>query len=221
MNEEIDFILQNTSPSTPSLVPEITLQLATECTPLWQMTEDRLKQNNLPPPFWAFAWPGGQGMSRYILENPSTVKGKRVLDFAAGSGVAAIAAMKAGARSAVAAEIDPLALASIQINANLNHVKIETSEGVDFAKACKDIDVILAGDVCYQQAMAARLMKWLWLNFHKGIKIYIADPGRAYVPHEGLKACGQYVVPTSRDLEDSDNRTVTVYELVLPAEEQD
>lgn len=213
---EQDFIVQQTSLTTPSLVPEIQLQLATECTPLWQMTEDRLKQNNLPPPFWAFAWPGGQGMARYILEHPELVAGKRVLDFAAGSGIAAIAAMKAGAKSAVAVEIDPLALTVISMNAAHNNVVVESRNGVDLTKPIKGVDLILAGDVCYQQAMAARLMKWLWLNFAKGIKAYIADPGRAYVPYEGLRKCAECIVPTSRDLEDSDSRTVSIFELIMP-----
>jgi predicted nicotinamide N-methyase len=213
MISEADFILQQTTLTTASLVPEIKLQLATECTPLWHMTEERLKQDNLPPPFWAFAWPGGQGMARYILEHPELVRGKRVLDFAAGSGIAAIAAMKAGAKNAIAVEIDPLALAAVQINAAHNNVVIENRDGIDMTKAIKDVDVILAGDVCYQQAMSVLLMRWLWLCFARGVKVLIADPGRAYVPHEGLEQRGQYVVPTSRDLEDSDTRTVKIWEL--------
>lgn len=211
---EEDFIRQQTSLTTASLVPEIKLQLATECTPLWQMTEDRLKQNNLPPPFWAFAWPGGQGMARYILENPELVRGKRVLDFAAGCGIAAIAAMKAGAKSAVAVEIDPMALAAVQINAAHNNVIVENMNGIAMDKPAKGFDLILGGDVCYQQAMSTLLMRWLWLCFAKGTQVLLADPGRAYVPKEGLKQRGEYTVPTSRDLEDSDSRTVKIWELV-------
>jgi len=221
MTPEAEFILQQTSLTAASAVPEIKLQLATECTPLWQMTEERLQQSNLPPPFWAFAWPGGQGMARYILENPDLVKGKRVLDFAAGCGIAAIAAMKGGAKSSVAVEIDPLALAAIQINAAHNDVVVDTINGIDMTKAVKGIDLILGGDVCYQQGMAATMMRWLWLNFEKGTRVMLSDPGRAYVPHEGLKKCAQYIVPTSRDLEDSDSRTVTIWELVVPRDDED
>ena len=208
-----DFIRENTVVSTPSLVPEITLHLATEVTPLWQMTEDRLKESGLPPPYWAFAWPGGQGMSRYILENPDVVRGKHVLDFAAGGGVAAIAAMKAGAKHALAAEIDPLALAAIQMNAALNRVSIENMRDLDMDAPYTAADVIIAGDVCYQQGMATRMMRWLVLCHEHGARVLLADPGRAYVPKEGLVQRGQYVVPTSRDLEDQDTRMVTVWEM--------
>ena len=208
-----EFIRGNTVISTPSLVPEITLHLATEVTPLWQMTEERLQENGLPPPYWAFAWPGGQGMARYILENPEVMRGKRVLDFAAGGGVASIAAKKAGAAKVMAAEIDPLALAAIQMNASLNHVVVENVRDVDMAKPFPDIDVIMAGDVCYQQAMATRMMRWLTLCHEHGARVFLADPGRAYVPKEGLVECGRYVVPTSRDLEDQDTRNVTIWEM--------
>lgn len=209
-----DFIREQTIVTTASLVPEIKLHLATECTPLWQLTEERLNQNNLPPPFWAFAWPGGQGMARYILENPEIVRGKCVMDFAAGCGIAAIAAMKAGAKSAVAVEIDPLALAVIPMNATHNNVQVAVLNGVNTDKVPKDIDLILGGDVCYQQAMSAILMRWLWLCFAKGTKVLLADPGRAYVPTEGLELRAQYIVPTSRDLEDNDARTAKIWELV-------
>lgn len=209
------FIQQNTVISSPPLLPELSLYLATEVTPLWHMTEERLRTVGLPPPYWAFAWPGGQGLSRYIMDHPEIVRGKRVLDFAAGCGVAAIAAVKAGAKSALAVDIDPLALASIQLNAALNNVAVKGSESVDMEKPCKNIDLIIAGDVCYQQAMSARLMRWLWVCVAQGTHVILADPGRAYVPSEGLKECARYEVPTSRDLEDRDSRTVIVSELFL------
>ncbi len=211
---ETEFIRTQTVLIAPPLVPEITLHLATEVTPLWQMTEERLKHNGLPPPYWAFAWPGGQGMARYILDHPETVRGKCVVDFAAGCGIAAIAAMKAGAKSAVVVEIDPMAFAAVQLNAAHNHVAIENMGDIEMTKPFKGADLILAGDVCYQQAMSAVMMRWLWLCAAKGARVLLADPGRAYVPHDGLKECARYVVPTSRDLEDSDSRTVTVWELV-------
>lgn len=215
------FIREQTEIASPSAVPELKLHLAGEVTPLWKMTEERLRQADLPPPFWAFAWPGGQGVARYILENPEVVKGKRVLDFAAGSGVAAIAAMKAGAKSALAVDIDELALHAIEMNAAENGVEVQTSDGVDMTKPFSKVDVILAGDVCYQQAMSAKLMRWLRLCVDKGILAIMADPGRAYVPHDGMITLASYDVPTSRDLEDCDMRTVTVWRLENIAQEED
>ncbi|HEU0118113.1 MAG TPA: 50S ribosomal protein L11 methyltransferase [Alphaproteobacteria bacterium] len=218
MTEE-EFIRQQTLVTTASAVPEIPLYLATEVTPLWQMTEERLKQNGLPPPYWAFAWPGGQGVARYILENPDLVQGKRIIDFAAGCGIAAIAAMKADAKSATAIEIDPMALAAIKLNAAQNNVEVISQDGIDMEKAVKNIDIIFAGDVCYQQAMSAKMMRWLWRCVAKGTRVFLADPGRAYVPHDGLEKRGEYVIPTSRDLEDRDSRTVIIWEVFVPKEE--
>jgi len=211
----VDFIQQQTSLSEPSLIPELKLYLASEVTPLWQMTEERLKNGGLPPPYWAFAWPGGQGLARYILDHPEVVRNKKIVDFAAGSGVAAIAAMKAGAQKAVAIEIDPLALAVIPLNAASNHVAVDCQNGINMDKPLKDTDLIIAGDVCYQQAMSAKLMRWLWLCVANGTRVLLADPGRAYVPQDGLKECARYKVPTSRDLEDCVERTVTVSELFM------
>lgn len=214
-----DFILTQTIVATAPIVPEIRLQLATEVTPLWHMTEERLKQNGLPPPYWAFAWPGGQGIARYILDHPELVQGKRVIDFAAGCGIAAIAAMKAGAKSCAAAEIDPLAFAAMKINAEHNSITLDYIDDIDLSKPPRNIDVIIAGDVCYQQAMATQLLRWLWLCIAEGKEVYIADPGRAYLPKEGLKELARYEVPTSRDLEDRDSRTVIVSRLEsIPAE---
>ena len=211
--EAAEFICAQTLLAAPPLTPEIKLYLATEVTPLWHLTEERLKQNGLPPPYWAFAWPGGQGMARYILDHPEIVRGKHVLDFAAGSGIGAIAAMKVGAQSAGAIEIDPMAHAAVRLNAECNGVTVENIDEVDMEKPPRNTDVIIAGDVCYQQAMSAKLMRWLWLCKEKGVRIFMADPGRAYVPHEGLTERARYEVPTSRDLEDSDIRTVIVWEL--------
>jgi len=211
--DPVEFIVIQTQVLAPSIVPEILLHLATEVTPLWQLTEERLHQGDLPPPFWAFAWPGGQGIARYILDNPELVRGKRVIDFAAGCGIAAIAAMKAGAKSALAVDIDPLALEAIKLNAKYNQVSVDTVEGVDLAKPLKKADIIFAGDICYQQALSTKVTRWLRLCVEVGITAYIADPGRAYVPQEGMHQKASYDVPTSRDLEDQDMRTVTVWQL--------
>jgi predicted nicotinamide N-methyase len=207
------FIRSQTQILSPSILPEIRLHLAAEFTPLWQMTEDRLRQSNLPPPFWAIAWPGGQGAARYILDNPDIVKGKRVVDFAAGSGLIAIAAMTAGARSALAVDIDALAREAIKLNAEINNVSVKTSEGLDLTKAPEDIDVIVAGDVCYQQAMSTTIIRWLRHCVEAGAFVLLADPGRAYVPQEGLIKQASYDVPTSRDIEDQEVRTATVWRM--------
>jgi len=218
--DPVEFIRSQTVVTTPAIVPEIKLHLATEVTPLWKLTEERLKSDNLPPPFWAFAWPGGQGLARFILDHPEMVQDKRVIDFASGSGVAAIAAMKVGAKEALATEIDPLAHEAITLNAALNNVHITNIGDLDMTKVPKGIDLIMAGDVCYNQAMSTRLLRWLWLCVAKGIRVVIADPGRAYMPREGLIHHATYVVPTSRDLEDQESRTVVVSDLLLPPKEE-
>ncbi|MDR3424357.1 MAG: methyltransferase [Alphaproteobacteria bacterium] len=218
--DPIDFIRTQTQILPPSIIPEIRLHLATEVTPLWTLTEERLRHADLPPPFWAFAWPGGQGVARYVLDHPELVKGKRVLDFAAGSGVGAIAAMKAGAKSALAVDIDTLALIAIRLNAEINQVGVKTSEGIDLTKAFAKADVIIAGDVCYQQAMSAKLIRWLRYCVEDGALVLLADPGRAYVPQEGMVKLASYDVPTSRDLEDRDMRTVTVWRMERVVEEE-
>jgi predicted nicotinamide N-methyase len=209
--DPIDFIRTQTQILSPPILPEIRLHLAAEFTPLWQLTEDRLRQSNLPPPFWAIAWPGGQGAARYILDNPDIVKGKRVVDFAAGSGLIAIAAMKAGARSALAVDIDVLAREAINLNAENNNVSIKTSEGLDLTTPYTKADVIIAGDICYQQAMSTTIIRWLSQCVEAGAFVLLSDPGRAYVPREGLTKLASYNVPTSRDIEDQDVRTATVW----------
>jgi predicted nicotinamide N-methyase len=209
-----EFIRQQTAVTAASLVPEIKLYLAAEVTPLWQMAEEQFKQTGMPPPYWAFAWPGGQGLARHILDNPALVKGRRVLDFAAGCGIAAIAAMKMGAKHAMAIDIDPVAEAAAQMNAEMNGVNVDVRSTIDMNKAYAGADLILAGDVCYQQMMSTTIVRWLRMCAEKGTRVLLAEPGRAYVPHEGLKEIARYEVPTSRDLEDSDSRIVTLWEMV-------
>lgn len=211
--DPVEFICAHTQINSPSAVPEISLYLASEVTSLWQKTEKLLKQQNLAPPFWAFAWPGGQGLARYLLDNPSVVFGRKVVDFAAGSGLGAIAAMKAGAKSAVAVDIDPLALASIKINAQINSVDVTPCGGLNLEKIPARVDLILAGDVCYQQAMSTAVLRWLRLCVEAGIEVLLSDPGRAYVPEKGKICLARYDVPTSRELEDKEVRTATIWKL--------
>jgi predicted nicotinamide N-methyase len=189
------FIRANTAIATPSLVPEIRLHLATEITPIWQASEDALARANVPPPFWAFPWAGGQALARYVLDNPAVVAGLRVLDFGAGSGLVAVAAAQSGAARVVAAEIDDVAAAAIAL--------IGTAAG--------RWDVVLVGDMCYEQPLAARLTAWLRVLAGSGVTILLGDPGRSYVPTSGLVAQARYKVATSLELEDRTSRDGVVW----------
>ncbi len=210
--DPLEFVRSHTVVGTAPLVPEISLYLATEITPIWQATEDWLAERALAPPFWAFAWPGGQALARYVLDNPSVVAGKRVLDFAAGGGIASIACAKAGAARVEAAEIDDLACAAIQLNAAENGVAVTVSKGDVVGAACR-WDLILCGDVCYEAPMTAHILPWLE-RMALQAEVWIADPGRAYVPKDGLSHIARLVVPTSLELEDRAERAVTLYRVV-------
>ena len=155
-----DFIRANTELMRPPLVPEILLHLATEIVPIWRKTEEELAAEGVPPPFWAFAWAGGQALARYVLDNPDIVRGRRVLDFASGSGLSAIAAMKAGARSVLASEIDRFAIAAIALNARANDVRVDSTIE-DVVGRDDGWDTIIAGDVCYEREMSERVFAWL------------------------------------------------------------
>ena len=191
------------------MVPEIRLHLATEITPIWQATEDWLRERAVEPPFWAFAWPGGQALARHILDDPAVVSGKRVLDFAAGGGIAAIACALAGAASVEAAEIDPLADAAIAANAALNGTRIAIAARDVTGSACR-WDFVICGDVCYDAAIVARIVPWL-RTMARTAEVWIADPGRAYCPATGLTPVATYRVPTTLDLEDRTVRDVVLY----------
>jgi predicted nicotinamide N-methyase len=210
-----EFVASQTVIARAPLVPEIALHLATEITPIWQATEAWLAEQNIEPPFWAFAWPGGQALARAVLDQPSLVAGKRVLDFAAGCGIAAIAAAQAGAVLVEAAEIDPLALAAVRLNAALNGVAVATPPGDVVGAPCR-WDVIFAGDVCYEAPMTTHILPWLRGLVAAGAEVLIADPGRAYLPKAGLAPIARYSVPTTRELEDRESREVTIHRLAAP-----
>ena len=207
------FIAAHTALARPALVPEVELYLATEITPIWQASEDWLTEKNIEPPFWAFAWPGSQALARLILDRPDLVAGKRVLDFAAGGGLAAIAAILAGATHVEAAEIDPLAVACTRLNAAHNRVPVETETGDVVGAPCR-WDTVLAGDVCYEAPMTGHIMPWLRGLAAAGAQVLLADPGRAYLPKAGLEELARFTVPTTRELEDRDTREVTIYRVV-------
>jgi predicted nicotinamide N-methyase len=206
------FVLANTTLLAPPLVPEIRLHLASEITPLWHATETTLEAHQLPPPYWAFAWPGGQALARYLLDRPALVAGKRVLDFGAGSGLVGIAAARAGAIT-TAAEIDPFAAAAIALNAEINGVALEI-ETSDVMGRDARYDTILAGDMCYERPLAEPLTQWLRACASRGITVLLGDPGRAYLPASGLEALARYTVPTTLDLEDRKSRETTVWRMV-------
>ena len=211
MSDHAAFIRANTAIIHPPLVPEIALHLATEITPIWRATEAWLDERNMEPPFWAFAWPGGQATARLLLDEPWRVAGRRVLDFAAGCGIAAIAAARAGA-VVEAAEIDTLACAALGLNAALNGVSLAVTAG-DVVGSAGGWDVILAGDVCYEAPMTAHILPWLRAMAARR-EVWVADPGRAYLPTEGLVPLARHAVPTSLELEDRKLREVTIFRLL-------
>lgn len=191
-------------------MPGIYLHLATEITPLWQASESFLSQHNIAPPFWAFAWPGAQALVWYIQNHPELVAGKHVLDFAAGSGLAAIACARTGAM-VEAVDIDPLASAAIALNASANGVNIKVLEGDIVGSTCR-WDVILCGDVCYEAPMTRHILPWLRDCAAKACVI-IADPQRAYVPRGGMVEMARVSVPTLLELEDTLSRDVVLWRL--------
>jgi predicted nicotinamide N-methyase len=199
---------------TPPLVPEIQLYLATESLPIWQKTEDELGEMNVPPPFWAFAWAGGQALARYLLDHPELVAGKRVLDLGCGSGLTAIAPMLAGAASVVAADIDVVALAAVALNATVNGVTVETT-AADLLAAPPGaaFDVILVGDLFYERQLADRVLIFIEVAAAQGRVILIGDPKRNYFPTGRFKHCADYQVPVTRELEDSILKRTAVWRL--------
>jgi predicted nicotinamide N-methyase len=196
-------------------VPEIRLHVADEATELWHKTEEELGAIGLPPPFWAFAWAGGQALARYILDHPALVAGKRVLDFACGSGVVAIAAAKAGAARTEACDIDAFAIAAVHLNASANEVRIDARR-VDAVDTDDGWDVVLAGDICYERDMAARTMAWLERLHARRATVLVGDPGRAYLPRDKLVPVATYRVPVTRSLEDAEIKTAHVWQFRPP-----
>ncbi|MGH6878950.1 MAG: class I SAM-dependent methyltransferase [Rhizomicrobium sp.] len=226
------FVRANTELAAPPLVPEIDLHLATEVVPLWRKTEEALEAEGVPPPYWAFAWAGGQALARYVLDHRETVARRSVLDFGAGSGLVAIAAVKSGARMVVAADTDGFAAAAIGLNCWANGVRCRIRKasawGPPTARRSEKIeiltddiighpcgwDVILVGDMCYERPLAERLLHWLRHCAHEGAEVLLGDPGRAYFPSGDTVRLATYRVRTTRELEDRDIRETGAYRLV-------
>jgi len=215
------FIRANTRLRPVPLVHEISLHVADEAVPIWEKTEEELERIGLPPPYWAFAWAGGQALARHVLDHPHLVAGKRVLDLAAGSGLVAIAAAKAGAAPVIAADIDAFSEPAIALNAEVNDVYVEiivqdlleedlldrpTPDGSRY-------DVILVGDLFYERDTATRALAFLDRHAAAGARVLIGDPGRTYLPRERLTRLAEYSVPVTRELEDLEIKRTTVWEL--------
>ncbi|MFK5599876.1 class I SAM-dependent methyltransferase [Methylobacterium sp. HMF5984] len=209
------FIRANTRLLPVAHAPEIVLHVADEATELWQKTEDELAEIGLPPPFWAFAWAGGQALARYLLDNPDIAAGRRVLDFASGSGLVAIAAARSGAASVLASDLDAFAIAAIPLNAAANGVsgRIATSSA-DLIGTVPDVDLVLAADIFYERDLAGAVGDWLGRLHAAGTTVLIGDPGRSYLPRARLEAIASYAVPVTRALEDAEIKQSHVWRFV-------
>jgi predicted nicotinamide N-methyase len=208
--DRVAFIRQNTRVLSVPHAPAIRLHLADEATELWQKTEEELGEMGLPPPFWAFAWAGGQALARYVLDHPDTVAGRRVLDFASGSGLVALAAALAGARSVTASDLDPFAIEAVGLNAALNGVAIE-ARLADLIGRDEGWDAVLAGDIFYERDTAAKVTEWLSELAKRGTTVLIGDPGRSYLEKQRIEPLATYEVPVTRALEDVEVKKSSVW----------
>jgi predicted nicotinamide N-methyase len=207
------FIRDNTKLLSPPLVPEIKLHLAEESLPIWQKTEEELGEMNIPPPYWAFAWAGGQALARYLLDNPAITRGQKVLDLGSGSGLTAIAARMAGAQSALATDIDEVALIAVGLNAAANSVAVEITAQDLLDAGPGDARVILAGDLFYERALATRMLTFIDVCTGAGATVLVGDPQRSYFPRDRFEAVAEYRVPVTRELEDTEIKNAAVWRL--------
>ena len=211
------FVIRHTRLRPVPGLDEIRLYLAEDVLPLWSAVQTETGDHDSPPPYWAFAWGGGLAVGRYLREHPEVVAGKRVFDFASGSGVCAIVALRAGATEATAADIDPYAAAAIVLNARANSHRIEVITRDVLDGPPPDVDIVLAGDCWYEQGLAERVQPWLRRVQAAGIDVLLGDPGRRYMPTGELDAVASYEVRTTTELEDMDRKQAWVYRLRPPA----
>ena len=204
-------VLARTRPGRPAVVPELELRLADDMDRAWAAVQAELADDTLPPPFWAFAWLGGQAVARYLLDTPAEVAGRRVLDLATGSGLCALAARRAGADAVTAVDVDPVAVTAAGLNAAANGLTVTVRLDDVLDRPAPDVDVVLAGDVFYDAAMSERVLPWLLEAARRGVRVLVGDPGRHYLPRAVLVELASYEVPTTRDLEGADVRTARVY----------
>jgi predicted nicotinamide N-methyase len=207
------FIAANTRLLSPPLVPEIRLYLAEESVPIWQKTEEELGEMNVPPPFWAFAWAGGQALARYLLDNPQLAAGASVIDLGAGSGLTSIAAKLAGARAVLAADIDAFSLAAIRLNAKVNGVDVDVTGDDLLAREPSEADVILVGDLFYERELAGRVTAYVEKAAAAGARVLIGDPKRSYFPAGRFTLAAEYQVPVTRELEDAEIKRTSVWKI--------
>jgi len=207
------FIRAHTKLLPVALVPEIRLYLADAALPLWQKTEEVLAAAHVPPPYWAFAWAGGQALARYLLDHAGVVAARRVLDVGAGGGLAAIAALKAGAAHVLAADIDTLALAAIDLNGAANGFRVATTARDVLTSPPPSCDLVLVGDLFYERSLAARVLKFLEAARAKGPDVLVGDPRRSYFPNDRFRLVAEYAVPVSRELEDAEIKRTAVWRL--------
>jgi predicted nicotinamide N-methyase len=211
LHDRTAFIRANTRLMPVPHAPELVLHVADEATALWERTEEELGAMGLPPPFWAFAWAGGQALARHVLDHREIVAGRRVLDFASGSGLVAIAAARAGAAVVEAADLDAFAGAAIPLNAAANAVSGIAVRLEDLVGRDEGWETVLAADICYERDTAARVIAWLAALHARGARVLIGDPGRSYLPRERLEIVETYAVPVTRALEDADVKRTSVW----------
>jgi predicted nicotinamide N-methyase len=211
--KKAQFILANTKLLAVPLVPEIRLHVAEESLAIWRRTEEELGRMNVPPPWWAFAWAGGQALARYLLDNPALCAGRRVLDLGAGSGLAGIAAVTAGAGSVLAADTDPFASAAIVLNAAANDVALEATSDDLLSAAPSRFDLVLVGDLFYERTLAERVLAFIEASRGDGAAVLVGDPRRSYFPRERFTQVVEYSVPVTRDLEDMEIKRTSVWRL--------
>jgi predicted nicotinamide N-methyase len=213
MDDPPQFIRANTKLLPVPLVPEIRLYIAEESLPIWQKTEEELGEMNVPPPYWAFAWAGGQALARYLLDNPALVAGRSVLDLGSGSGLVAIAAAKAGAARVLAADIDALALTAIGLNAAANAVALEITADDLLDVPPGAFDVVLVGDLFYERPLAERVLAFCDAARSRGALVLAGDPRRSYFSPHRFRRLAEYSVPVTRELEDAEIKRTAVWRL--------
>ncbi|HRD76182.1 MAG TPA: 50S ribosomal protein L11 methyltransferase [Hyphomicrobiaceae bacterium] len=197
----------------PPLVPEVRLHLAEESLAIWQKTEEELGELNVPPPFWAFAWAGGQALARYVLDHPEVARGCATLDLGAGSGLAAIAAMKAGARHALSADPDAFSAAAAAVNAAANGVALETTTADLLDTPPGAFGLVLVGDLFYERTLAERVLAFVTAASAAGATVLVGDPMRSYFPRHRFVPVAEYNVPVTRELEDAEIKRAAVWRL--------
>ena len=212
-DERRALVLARSRPGRPPVVPELLLNLADDMDDAWAALQEELDDGDLPPPFWAFAWLGGQAVARHVLDHPELVRGHRVLDLATGSGLCALAATLAGAAQVTAVDVDPFATEAAVLNAELNglHLEVRCLDLLD--EPPPEVDVVLAGDVFYDAVMSERVQPWLLAAGRAGATVLVGDPGRHYLPRALCTELAAVDVPTTRALEGVDVKTVRVYRL--------